>query len=371
MNFPKDLKQTLVIVIAWWILVTGIALLASNRLNMASDTAYTWIDPAAAVADSWNPLALIIRWDAVWFQDIAQNGYQYNGPGQLSNIAFFPIFPLATRLLGWIFLNNTELAGWIISLLALIGSAYFLRRLVAEFHPKANKDQTLLFLLCFPAAVFFWAPYTETSLMFFSIAGLYFARRGNFWTAGALGFLAALARPPGFLIFIPLVIEYWIRYRKGKLIRPSIISLALPPLGLISYFTYLWFAFGDPLAYFTVQSAWGRSFVLNADHFITASSAAVSNLGMDVLYLTVGLALSLLVLWRVRVSYGLYCLAMIILPIATGTLMSIGRYVGVLFPIYIAVSQIFPKTAKHAWTFASILLFGLTLSLYVNGYWAG
>lgn len=371
MNFPKELKRTLLIVLPWWLLITAFAVIAANRINVKVDTAYTWIDPNKTATASWNPLELIIQWDAIWYQDIANNGYRYDGPDKLSNIAFFPIFPIATRTLGWILLNQTILAGWLLSLLALIGAGYFFRKLVAEFHPKADKDETLLLLLCFPAAVFFWAPYTETTLLFFSIASLYYARRGEFWPAGALGFLAALTRPPGFLIVIPLVMEYWIRYRKRGLLRGSLASLALPPLGLLSYFSYIWIAFGDPLAYFKTQSTWGRGFVLNTEHFLTTSNTAVANLGMDVVYLIIGVALSVLVLWRVRVSYGIFCLAAVILPVVTGTLMGIGRYVGVLFPIYIAISQFFPKTAKKVWFFASMLMLGLTLTLYVHGYWAG
>ncbi len=359
------------VVLTWWLIVTGFAIVTANRLNVAGDDAYTWMDPAKIAPASWNPLELIIQWDATWFQGIVNDGYQYHGPDQLANIAFFPIFPLATRAVSWPLYDNTVLAGWAVSLIALIGAGYFLRKLVLEFHPKAVADETLLLLLTFPAATFFWAPYTETTLLFFAIASMYYARRGEFWKAGLLGFVAALSRPPGMLIVIPLVIEYCLRYWNRPLFRRELFALALPPLGLASYFAFLWASFGDPMAYFKVQSAWGRGFVLNAEHFWTGSPAAAANLGMDITYLVIGVALSILVLWRVRLSYGVYCLAAIFLPVMTGTLMSMNRYVGVLFPIYIAISQLFPKPVKQAWLFASILMLGLTLTLYVHGHWAG
>jgi hypothetical protein len=57
--------------------------------------------------------------------------------------------------------------------------------------------------------------------------------------------------------------------------------------------------------------------------------------------------------------------------VASGTLMSIGRYILVLFPIYIVGASIKNEIAKYAWIIISVMLMALNTYLFVNGYWAG
>src|SRR5690349_13469692 len=41
------------------------------------------------------------RWDAGWYQRIAVEGYDFDPNGQ-SSVAFFPLFPLLTRMVTWV-----------------------------------------------------------------------------------------------------------------------------------------------------------------------------------------------------------------------------------------------------------------------------
>jgi hypothetical protein len=70
-------------------------------------------------------------------------------------------------------------------------------------------------------------------------------------------------------------------------------------------------------------------------------------------------------------SYGLYIVATLGVALSTGTSMSIGRYILVLFPIYIALANIKNNNFEKIYTLGSALLFALNIILFVNWYWAG
>ena len=51
------------------------------------------------------------RWDACWYLRIAEFGYESGEPGT----AFFPVYPIAIRLLGPLFLGNLTLAALVVT----------------------------------------------------------------------------------------------------------------------------------------------------------------------------------------------------------------------------------------------------------------
>lgn len=353
----------------WLVILTGFALLSWNRLNLAPDTAYTWINPYHLHTPSWNPLQLPARWDSEWYLDIATNGYSYKGPHQLSNIAFFPIYPMLIRVLSYIFFGNLVLAGWIVSLVSIVAASVVLVRLVERFHKNLQPFEVLAFALLFPTAIFFTGIYTESLFLLFSVSAFYFARKQQFYYSLAIAALATITRVTGIVLLLPIAIEYFITYKKHWL-RKEVLFFALPPLALGSIGLFHRRAFGDALAFFRVEEAFGRNFHLNSEHFQTLTSAAQSNLFIDAFITLVGIIMVYVIAKRVRVSYAAYVAASILVPLSTGTLMSMNRYVLALFPISLAAAT-FSKPVKAFWLLCSVLLLALTTMLYAHSYWAG
>ena len=64
-------------------------------------------------------------------------------------------------------------------------------------------------------------------------------------------------------------------------------------------------------------------------------------------------------------------LATIAVALSTGTFMSIGRYILVLFPIYILLASTKNQYLQQTWIFISTLLLAIYTILFVNNYWAG
>ena len=366
------MKKIIFFLIFWLFLVNIFALLALNRFNLKSDTAYTWIDPLkTAQEQSWNPISLHARWDSFFYTDIAKRGYHLTPGDTLSNVVFFPLYPFLIHTIAPFAVGDFILAGWLISIFSLIGAVIIFYKLLREFHPTIDPEAPILYLLIFPTAFFLNTVYTESLFLLFSLLTFYYALKGRFGMAGIFGLLAALTRVTGILLFIPILWEFYRRYGIRKVFSFSFLPTLLIPLGTFSFFLYHYFAFGDLFLFLRVESAWGRAFQFNTDHFLLFSHPSVANLFLDVLFTVFALATLYLVFKQKWVSYGLYILATIGLALSTGTFMSIGRYIVVLFPMYIALATIRNQHFKNIYILGSVLLLALNVALFVNWYWAG
>ena len=375
--FFSNMKKIGILLLGWLVILNLFALFALNRLNLEPDTAYTWIDQNTQVQEqTWNLLPLHAEWDSEWYLDIAENGYSLEGDYGLKNIVFFPVYPFLLKLLGFLVGGNLLLAGVILSIATLYGTLLIFHRFIKEFHPDVDSYLPLLLMLIFPTAFFLNALYTESLFLLLSISSFYFGFKQKYGWASILGFIAALTRITGVLLFIPLAWEYGKQHRfrlQSMRKQPSGLLLFLIPLGTLSFFAFHWYRFGNFLLFLETEKAWGRAFTLNLDHFVLFSNPATANFLLDSFFAIFALTATVAVFWKLRTSYGLYMLATIGVAIGTGTLMSIGRYILVLFPIFILGALLAQKNEyfKYAWIFISLLLFSLYTILFVNSYWAG
>lgn len=109
------------------------------------------------------------KWDAVYFLDIAQNGYQYE-----QNMAFFPLLPLLVRSLGTLLKpiqiclslsqkTTLTFAGTVINMTAFPMAAVGLFCLTKSVFCNQKLAYRTSIFFCFnPASVFFSAAYSES-----------------------------------------------------------------------------------------------------------------------------------------------------------------------------------------------------------------
>lgn len=375
------MKKVIIILILWLLIVNIFALLSLNRFNLKPDTAYSWIDPAKFYQEQkWDLISLHARWDSDWYLDIAKNGYslEYNQWG-LYNVVFFPLYPFLVKITSFFADGNLMLSGWVLSVIFLLLAFFYLFKLVKEFHPEINPYLPIIFLLIFPTAFFLNAIYAESLFLFLSLAVFYHGLKKNFILAGIFGFFASLTRITGILLFIPLIWEYLKNYNfklktdfsLKSVFNLKILPIFLVPLGTFSFFLYHYFKFGNFFLFFEIQKNWGRAFVLQKEHFDLFNNPAIVNFSLDVFFAIFAILTALFVFKKIRPSYGLYMLATIAVALSTGTLMSIGRYILVLFPIFILGASIKNQYLKQIWVLISILLLAMNITLFVNNYWAG
>ncbi len=374
-GIKSEFKKIVIIVILWLLIINIFAVFSLNRFNLEGDTAYNWINSNDFFQEQkWELTSIHNRWDSPWYLDIAENGYslEYNEWG-LYNVVFFPLYPFLIKIISFLMAGNFILAGWILSILFLLLALFYLFKLVKEFHPEINPYDPIIFLLIFPTAFFLNAIYTESLFLFLSLATFYYGLKNKFAYAGIFGLLASLTRVTGILLFIPLIWEYFKKYnfKLKSVFSLQILPIFLIPLGTFSFFLYHYFKFGNFFLFFEIQKNWGRDFSIHKEHFDFFSNPAITNFFLDVFFILFILIILYFVFKRLRTSYALYMLSLVAVALSTGTLMSIGRYILVLFPIYILLASIKNQYLRQSWIFISILLLALYTILFANSYWAG
>jgi len=304
------------------------------------------------------------RWDSVWFLAIADGGY-----GDSGREAFFPLYPLVVRLAGAL-VGSPLVAGVLVSTGLLFVALVLLHRLVALDFDRAVARNAVLVTALFPMSFFFSAVYSESLFLALSVGAVYAARRERWALAGALGALAAATRSAGVLLLVPLLILYlWDTgrpLRSPNRLRPDVLWLALIPLGLGAYCGFLALAGNDPLAPFRAQEVWFRSFAgpfAGAWDGVVAGAQGIRQLlsgarepvffreaGGDpfvvarhnielLAWLVLVVAAAVGALRRLPAAYGAYLVAALALPLSYPVgpqpLMSLPRFVAVLFPLAI------------------------------------
>lgn len=368
----------------WRIALQIIAFISRNRLSLGPDSGYgnieSWEGPVTNFFKYW------IRWDAGFYLGIAGDGYTFDQAQNLSNTTFFPLYPILIRYLGFLFGNFY--AGLIISFIATFFSCLFLYKLAKlELKKKTGSFRSVFYYLIFPTSVFLISIYTESLFMALSVASFYYARKNNWLLAGVFGFFAALTRPQGIILFPVLLFEYLEqRNFEFKKIKLGFLWNFLIPTGLGIYMYYLKIKFGNPLLFIFAQDSWGRntSFSLKSvwdtisNYFYEFFYPGSENFAyylvkdLDLLFFLVFLILAIVIFFKLRMSYGLYMLLSLIVPLMTSSLMSINRFVLILFPAYIYLAKISKnQIMQYSIILLFFSLFAIYTVLFTNWYWAG
>ena len=136
------------------------------------------------------------------------------------------------------------------------------------------------------------------------------------------------------------------------------------------------FYVGKPLAFFSAyEGIWGRSSSI-LDSILIYTREPVALLGWYPSWLDLFAAVSYLVFalwivwkWRQR-AWGIYALFATLIPIASGSLVGMPRFGGVIFPFYIQIARWIDHPWKQALVYAiSAGLALLVLSRFVTWRW--
>lgn len=287
-------------------------------------------------------LSMWVRWDSNFYSEIAVDGYSFD-PDQQSNVSFFPLYPLLIRM-GLALTGRSDdaaaaLVGLLISNAALLVALAYLLRLVTDDFGLAAGRRAVLYVLVFPTTLFLSAVYPESLFLATSVASFYHARRGEWYRAGLAGGLAALTRPFGVLLVVPLAIEM-IRRRPAWRAIPA---LALIPAGTALFFGYLWWRFGDPLLYIRGNASWGRGFAPPWETFLEYLRGPLILYGFPRSVVDLAFALGLAVLaiaaWRrLPASYAAFATAGLLFTISSGSWLSMPRHALALFPLIVLLA---------------------------------
>jgi len=315
------------------------------------------------------------RWDTLWYLLIASRGY---APHDTSVFAP-PLYPVLLRLAGDLLGGQYLLGGLIVSNLAYVLALGLFYRLAAWELDEATARRGVLYLALFPTAFFFLAGYAESLFLLVSVASFYAARRGYWDLAGAAGLLAGLARLPGFLLLIPLAVEY-VRQRgfSRRLLSWDLLGLMAVPVGMLAFMAYVYSIVGmdSPLAPFLVhsqrvhghltwpgQALWDGVWVIVTGQFFYADV-------LDLAAMALFIALTIVALRRLPLAYGVYMVVSLgVILSKTGfpqPLESASRLVLPLFPGFMVLGL----WGRNPWVHRLIVYPSLLLLLILTGLFA-
>ncbi len=290
------------------------------------------------------------RWDSIWYTAIATRGYS---PHDLST-AFFPLYPFMIRGVVAFSGMNEVAAGLIISTVATLAALQLFYRLTRVEFGDESARRALLYLATFPTAFFLFAAYTESLFLFLALAAWWCARERRWEYAGTAGGLAALARPQGLLLVLPLTLEFFIQYRRGQVSIPRALNMLMVVGSAFIFVLYLFQVTGSPSAWLAIEALWRQSALpwepLWSSLEIILRSSDVAVISLNVLDLGLTLSFLAVLVWMVRqrrLPEALF-LAIILMPplfsIARFNpylpLASISRFLVVVFPAFAMLGSI-------------------------------
>jgi hypothetical protein len=350
-----------------WLLWLG-AVLATVAIGLAAG-AYVFQPGWSEHHGLW-PL---YAWDFNWYDSIGQAGYPAHMGGR--QYAFFPLWPL---ILHWAGLHWHVVVGggaaWAASAAAFYGVSGGL---------PPDRLMSALALACWPGSFALALAYPDALALAAAAFAAALALRGRMVSAGVLGAVAALARPNGVLIALPLA---WLARGRGW---RGWLGAALPVAAAAGVEAYFWARSDRATVFFDAQKLWGRKGPSGlgkwADHLHSLLQRHGLVIGVLAVVAVVVLVLAwrrfgfwptaiaayacavaillaatkslqglvdsaraalvlplLLLLWRMGARYrpwAAFATAVVVLLLLSGTIQSFGRQSLFAFPIFWAVAD--------------------------------
>jgi hypothetical protein len=328
-----------------WFVWLG-AILAAVGIGLAAG-AYTWAPGWIEHKGLW-PL---FAWDFNWYRLIAYAGYPEAAGGR--QYAFFPLWPRLLDALGM----HRDVAGsaalaWASSAAAFYG--------IAEGTPRARLRSALA-LACWPGSFALVLAYPDALALAAAAWAAALALRGKPLAAGILGAVAALARPNGVLIALPLA---WLA--RGKGVR-GWLGAALPVAAAAAVEAYFWARSDRATVFFDAQRLWGRKGPSGISAWADHVGGVLERHGLLIGLLALAAVVALLLAWRRfglwPTAIGAYVCAVPVLLAATSSLQGFvdSARAALVLPLLVVLWRLGPRYRPWA-AFATVVVALLLLS---------
>jgi hypothetical protein len=363
----SELGETLLLLAATRFALLVIGLVSRALLAPLRTEPYPWNYSKSLWLAIWGV------WDSGWYLDIARFGYsaaERTDPAifNQANYAFFPLYPLTMRALSPL-VGGPFNAGLIVSNVCLVASCFALRRLATLDHGPAVAGRAVRYLILFPTAFILSGAFSESMFLALSLAAFLFVRRDRPLLAGAAGYLAALTRPVGVLLVVPLAFAYWKERRDRRQPLPLRAGwLALVPLGLATFAAYNYVLTGHALAFARIQTSWGHTLGSPLTVLVRGLGEADITTRFSAWMTLAAIALLVAGARRLGLAYSVLSLLLLLVPLATG-LVSMPRYLLAVFPIPILLARLGERrSVDEILTVTLALVQGFLMVFWANGF---
>lgn len=319
---------------------------------------------------SSNPLVYIVFWGSVWdgsmYLTIANSGYSF------PYFAFFPGYPLLLKFLSS-FLNSNlvVLFNFVLTLFTTVSIYRFLKLLEIDLK---YKKRVLFLFLAYPTSFFLISNYVESLYILISIWALTFLIEKKYTKFYFLGFLLSMLK----ITSIALPIVYFCHLLNEKLLTFNLnkqnlikflkylfLSTAMVG-GILLYFGMLQVVFGNYRIYFESQNSdfWRRDpFVFNLNTtLINQSLYFVRFSELFIFILLTGLFIRYQK--KMRIEFYIFSLLHFLIPVLTGTLLSLNRLSLLCFPILLVFFEDLAKNNSRYYLYLSAFIIWQLLGIY-------
>ncbi len=327
------------------------------------------------------PIDIFARWDSAAYFSIITRGYSPSSDIRTvySNIAFFPLYPYLVKSFGWLGIHLPD--GFYVAFGVLLSNLFFVAAGVLLFRlitidlgfSEIAAGRTIGLLIFFPTSFIFSSFYTESLFLLLLITGTRFALNSRWKSVAFISFLLLLARAQGLVVWGIFLLLY-LEKRKWNIrkLDSGLVWQIMAPVGLILHLVYLYNMTGEPLAPFTAMTAWGRAnttILENLRENLASPYLDVYKIDLVLTLIFVAISLAILVKWPVK-SFGLLALSLSVLPVASGLLVSVSRYLLLVFPVYVYAATKLEK--PEVYDTVRFIFFALQVTYFtgwVNYYW--
>ncbi|KAA3636758.1 MAG: hypothetical protein DWQ02_07760 [Bacteroidetes bacterium] len=293
--------------------------------------------------------------DAQWYKKIAENGYPKSenegrkvnktdfSKGQ-SSWAFFPGYPIINRWVASLFSITYEQAAFITSILFSMGALIFCYLFFHGYWEDTKKAfWGSLLIMLFPFQFYQSMFLTEAPFLMFMAGSFYAVQNQKPVLLILLLVPLVLIRPNGLIILLPLYLFYLERanipINSILRFRKSFHGLALMVPAVIAFLLYGVFQYNSTgffLAFSQAQQGWDKSFL-----FPLASLFRYGDLNAQVTsWYVILLGIFLAAHWRkMPLSFNALVWISLLLPLSAGSTNSIIRYMSVVFPVFMLLTD--------------------------------
>ena len=318
--------------------------------------------------------------DAFWYERIATQGYPviderselgYHDGAEYrqSEWAFFPLYPLLTASLAHVPGMSIDLAFLVISYFFSLAAFLLFYLFILGFSGERKLALiTTLLLMAFPFHYYFTVFYTEAIFLALTVGSFICILKGRYGICSVMLAALALLRPNGIVIVVPLY--YFMLEKEGlatglrlqwkdilrteNMVRTAWFLTA--PLAFLAYGYYQYRMTGEFFAFSIAQEGWYRE-----PRFPLLSLFREGNLAnqFDSVY-TIGFMLFAIFIWkRLPVSLNLIIWLGILLPLASGTVQSMPRFISVIFPFMMIMGSVLTSSNNKLVTLTLLVLLQL------------
>ena len=338
---------------------------------------------------------LLYSWanfDGVHYLTIVGSGYLYGADGR-----FFPLYPMTSALVSFwggrgAFMGFQEfLSAFFLSNEAFLLALYVLYKLIRLDFDKKTAWWTIVLLLVFPTSFFFGAVYSESFFLLLSVLVFYFLRTRKLWLATLATMLLLTTRITG-LCIVPVMLYYIFQdeitllvKRKRFIFKHFWRKLAMTAtlfLGIAIFALYCQLAWKDALFFIHAQMhvVPGRSSAVvlfpqtlfRYIKILTTVSHTQFVWWISLLEFTSFFFGTMLLIVgffkKIYPAYLIYSILSFLFITASGTFAGLGRYVMILFPLFIAFALVKNPYIKIAYIVVSFIALLILTLFFAQGY---